>query len=186
MRGGPLSPDPAGWHRPGMTSFRHPIARLAALALSLLMTVALLPAAAAAVSRGLPAAEHRLDVSGDAAIAVTGLMPGDQGPVQTISLRATGAIRYRLRVAYTGSPALAQALELRLARPDGTVLYTGPLAGATVGGTGWPTAADPALADGESATILVSVRLPLSAGNEVQGASLQASIVVESFEDPGR
>ncbi len=167
-----------------MTSARHPIARLALFALSLLMTLALLPTAAAAVSRGLPAAQFRLEVRGDAAIAVTGLMPGDQGPVQTISLRATGALRYRIHVSYVGSRVLAEALEVGLARPDGSILYTGPLAKAGVGGTGWPTQADPALADGESTTILVSVRLPLSAGNEVQGASLQASLVVESFEDP--
>lgn len=186
IRGRPLSPDHTGRHRARMTSVRHPIARLAALALGLLLAVALLPAAVAAVSGGLPAAEHRLDVSGDAAIAVTGLMPGDQGPLQTISLRATGALRYRIHVSYVGSRALAEALAVRLARPDGTVLYAGPLAGATVGGTGWPTQADPALADGESVTILVSVRLPLSAGNEIQGTSLQASIVVESFEDPVR
>ena len=89
-----------------MTAARHPIPRLAALAFGTLMGVALLPAAAAAaaaVSSGFPAARHHLEVSGDTALTAAGLMPGGKGPVQTISLRATGALRYRIRVAYTGS-----------------------------------------------------------------------------------
>ena len=112
------------------------------------------------------------------------MVPGDLAPTQTIELRATGAMRYRMLVAYAGSQNLAEALVMTLTTADGLVMYRGPLAGAKVGGTGWPSGADPALAYGQMTTVLVSVMLPLDAGNEVQGASLTFSMVVDSFQDP--
>lgn len=124
-----------------------------------------------------------LRITGGSPVTVSGMVPGDLAPTQMIELRATGAMRYRMLVAYAGSQNLAEALVMTLTTADGSVMYRGPLAGAKVGGTGWPSGADPALADGQMTTVLASVMLPLDAGNEVQGASLTFSIVVDSFQD---
>lgn len=102
-------------------------ARLTGLVLSLLVTIALLPVVAASVSGSLPGTAYRLEVSGASQLGTAGMMPGDRRPAGAITLRAIGTLRYRVHVDYAGSPALAAALELRMTRPDGTLLYAGPL-----------------------------------------------------------
>jgi hypothetical protein len=163
---------------------RHLTHYLFAAALALILVAVLVPATIAATTETFTSGRHSLRLTGGSPVAISGLMPGDRVPTWTIELRATGALRYRMHVTYAGSQVLAEALVMSLSGTDGAMLYHGPLAVARVGGTGWPSGADLALADGQTATVAVSVMLPLDTGNEAQG-SLQFSIVVESFEDPG-
>jgi hypothetical protein len=163
---------------------RHLTHYLFAVVLALILVAVLVPATIAATAVSFTSNPHGLRVTSGPPITMSGTVPGDQAPARTIELRATGAMRYRMHVTYTGSQVLAETLVMTLPLADGSVLYQGPLAGAKVGGTGWPSAADLALADGQTATVRVSVMLA-DAGNGLQGASLQFSIVVESFEDPG-
>lgn len=167
------------------SSLRHSRAGRAALLLGLLLAAALLPTAAAAFSSELSTADGRLTVTGAGDFALSGMMPGDRAPAQTITLRASGAVRYAIRVEASGSAALTEALQLRLERADGSLIYEGSLADAAAAQAAWPTATDATLRDGESATILASVALPLSAGSEVQGTSVRASIVIVSMAATG-
>jgi hypothetical protein len=154
-------------------------AALLALALAAEVVSATLAATADARS-GRPS----LEVRSGPPVAMSAMTPGEQAPARLVELRARGAIRYRIEVTYEGPQALAQAIVMTIAAADGSTLYQGSLASARVGGTGEPSAADLALADGETARLWVSVMLPQEAGNELQGASLQFSLVIQSFEDP--
>jgi hypothetical protein len=156
---------------------------LSAAALALILVAVLAPATAAAVSATFSPNPDGPRVTTGPTITVSGMMPGDQAPAPTIELRADRAMRYRMHVTYAGSQVLAGTLEMTIVGADGSALYQGPLADAKVGGTGWSSDADLALAAGQTATISVSVSLPLEAGNEVVGASLQFSLVIESFAD---
>jgi hypothetical protein len=164
---------------------RHAAFLLSAGALALILMGMLVSATLAATATSIASDRHDLRLTGGSPIVVSGVMPGDQVATRTIELSATGALRYRMHVTYDGSQALAEALLTTLTGADGAVLYQGPLAEARVGGIGCPSAVDPALADGQTTTITISVILPLSAGAETQGGSVQFSIVVESFEDAG-
>lgn len=152
--------------------------------------IAFAAAVALASAAALPAAAHglfdrpraSLEVSGNGTLGVGGLMPGDRFGTEVVRLRATGSLTYRLRSEWSGSAELAQALQLTLTDSTGRVMYQGPLDGAHVGGTGWASALDLRLADGQVETIAVAVLLPLSAGNEVQGAELSAHLIVEATE----
>jgi hypothetical protein len=163
---------------------RHLAYLLPAAALALILVAVLASAAIAATATTFTADSPSLRLTGGSPITVSGMMPGDPAATRTIELSATGALRYRMHVTYIGSQALAETLVMTLTGTDGSVLYEGPLAFARVGGTGWPSGADLALADGQTATVTVGVALPFGAGNEVQGSSLSFSIVVESFEEP--
>jgi hypothetical protein len=164
---------------------RHLAYLLSAAALALILVAVMVSATIAATATAFTSDRHSLRLTGGSPATISGLMPGDRAPTWMIELRATGALRYRMHVTYAGSQVLAEALVMTLTGTDGSVLYRGPLALARVGGTGWPSGADPALADGQTATVTVSVMFPPDTGNEAQGASLQFSIVVQSFEDPG-
>jgi hypothetical protein len=154
------------------------------------LAIALAAAATLGLALALPAAAHglfdrpkaNLEVAGNETIDLAGLAPGDSPVTKVISLRATGSLTYRLRSEWSGSNALAQTLELTLTDSTGRVMYRGPFDAAYVGGTGWETALDLRLADGQVESIAVGISLPLSAGNEVQGAELSAHLLVEATE----
>lgn len=149
---------------------------------------------AAAVTIGsalaLPAAAHglfdrptaNLEVTGNEMPDLAGLAPGSRPTTRVIGLHATGSLTYRLRSEWSGSAALARELELILTDSTGRVIYKGPFDGAHVGDTGWKTTLDLRLADGQVESIGVSVALPISAGNEVQGAELSAHLIIEATE----
>jgi hypothetical protein len=164
---------------------RHLAYLMSAFVLALALTALLVSVAIAATATVSTSDRHGLRLTGGSPITVSDMLPGDQAATRTIELSATGALRYRMHVDYTGSPELAEALLMTLSGADGSVLYQGPLARASVGGTGSPSSADRALADGQTVTVTISVMLPLDAGSEVQAASLQFSMIVESFEDAG-
>jgi hypothetical protein len=162
---------------------RHLAYLLCAAALGLVLALELVSATIAATSDARPG-RPSLEITSGPPVTLSAMMPGQQAPARMIELRARGAVRYRLQVAYEGPQALAQAMVMTIVGGDGSTLYQGPLATARVGGTGLPSGADPALADGQTATLWVSVMLPREAGNELQGAGLRYSIVIQSFEDP--
>jgi hypothetical protein len=122
-----------------------------------------------------------ISVSGTDTFVMAGMMPGDGIAPVVITLRADGPVRYRVHLAWTGSPALAsQALvTLDLAGPQ-PGSYRGALADARLGGTDWGSPFDLRLEAGQSATLTIAGTLPLSAGNEVQGATLRARVIVDS------
>ncbi len=121
-------------------------------------------------------------MAGNEPIDFAGLAPGSRPVTRLIGLRASGALTYRLRSDWSGSAVLAQALELTLTDSAGRVMYRGPFDGARIGGTGWKTALDLRLTDGQIESIAMTISLPLSAGNEVQGAELSAQLLVEATE----
>ncbi|MGZ8566731.1 MAG: hypothetical protein ACXWXS_06740 [Actinomycetota bacterium] len=167
-----------------MTLRRYPrthlaIALVAALALG---SAVALPVAASGLSGLFDRPTASLEVSGIQTLGFAGLMPGGRSATEVIELRASGSLTYRVRSEWSGSAELAQALQLTLTASTGRVIYQGPLDGAHVCGTGRASALDLRLADGQVETIAVSALLPLSAGNEVQGAELTAHLVVEATE----
>jgi hypothetical protein len=157
---------------------------LTGLAVALLGLISLAAIAAPAAAADLPFhASPRLAVSGTEPIAVTGLMPGDALARQTITIAATGAVRYSLRAITTGSPALTRLLTVSIIEQrSGTVLYAGPLVDAAIGTI--PGSDARTLTDG-SEVLTVEAALPSSAGNEVQGASLSIGWVVQATELAG-
>jgi len=154
------------------------------------LAIALAAAATLGSALALPAAAHGLfdrpkpglEVSGNETIDLAGLVPGASPVTRTISLHATGSLTYRLRSEWSGSDALARTLELTLTDSTGRVMYRGPFDAAHVGDTGWETASDLRLADGQVESIAVGISLPLAAGNDVQGAGLSAHLIVEATE----
>jgi hypothetical protein len=153
---------------------------LSTAALALMLVTVLAPATAAAVSASFSPNPNGPGVTTGPTITVSGMTPGDQAPARTVELRADRAMRYRMHVTYTGSQVLAETLVVSVAVAGGPVLYEGPLAGAKAGGTGWTCDAGLAVAGGQTVTISVSVMLPLDAGNEVVGVSLEFSLIIES------
>jgi hypothetical protein len=157
---------------------------VAALALSL-AAIATLGSALA-----VPAAAHglfdrpksSLEVVGNEPLDLAGLGPGSRPVVRVVGLHATGALTYRLRSDWSGSAALARTLELTMTDSKGRLMYQGPFDGARVGGTGWETGLDLHLTDGQAESITMAFSLPLSAGNDVQGAELSAQVLVEATE----
>jgi hypothetical protein len=149
---------------------------------------------AAAVTIGsalaVPAAAHglfdrpktNLAVAGAELLDLAGLAPGSDPTRKVISLHATGSLTYRVRSEWTGSAALARTLELTLTDSSGRVLYQGPFDSAHAGDTGLATALDLRLADGQDESIGLAISLPISAGNEIQGAELSARMIVEATE----
>jgi hypothetical protein len=152
---------------------------------TLAMWLAAVFASATLASSGQPFATqpHDLAVTASPTASLAGWMPGDTAVVQTIDLRATGAMHYQMKVTCSGSQELAQVLVVTITDQSGRVLYQGPLSGATVGGSGGPSEQDPALADGETAAISITATLPLGASGELAGAGLQFTTVVSSYED---
>jgi hypothetical protein len=154
----------------------------------------LVVAFAAAITIGsalaLPAAAHglfdrpkgNLEVSGNETLDLAGLGPGSAPITNVIGLHASGSLTYRVRSEWSGSAVLARTLELTLTDSTGHLIYRGPFGGARVGGSGWDTALDLRLTDGQAESIAMTVSLPLSAGNEIQGAELSARLVVEATE----
>jgi hypothetical protein len=164
---------------------RRPAFLLSAAASAVVLMALLAPAAVAAMVTTSGARANGFRVSGGTPVVVAGMMPGDRTPTQTIELRASGSVRYRLRVEYTGSELLAGGLVMTVLAGDGSELYRGSLTDASAGGTGWPSSADLALADGGTATISLWATLPIDAPNGIQGARLEFSLIVQSFEDTG-
>ena len=123
-----------------------------------------------------------LAVSGNELLDLGGLAPGSDPTRKVISLHATGSLTYRVRTEWTGSAVLARTLQVTLTDSTGRVMYQGPFDGARVGDTAWETALDLRLADGENDSIALALSLPISAGNEIQGAQLSAHVIVEATE----
>jgi hypothetical protein len=154
------------------------------------LVLALAAAATTASALAVPAAAHglfdrpqaSLEVVGNGPIDLAGLAPGSRPVTRVIGLHATGAMTYRVRSDWSGSAALARTIELTLTDSKGGVMYRGPFDGARVGGTDWETALDLHLTDGQAESITMAISLPLSAGNEVQGAELSAQLLVEATE----
>jgi hypothetical protein len=162
---------------------RHLTHLLMAEAITLSLAVSLASATLAASAAASPSRPHGLTVTGGSPAAVAGMMPGDTRVIQVIELRATGAMRYRVHVTCSGSQELAETLLVVFAAADGSVLYRGPLAGASVGGSTLPSADDPRLTDGQMEVISISATLPLDAPGELGGASLAFTIDVSSYPD---
>lgn len=122
-----------------------------------------------------------LRLSGSDAFVLAGLMPGDAIAPVVLTLHANGPVRYRVHIAWTGSLALASQamLTLDVAGP-GPGSYRGALADAHLGGLGAGSALDLRLEAGQTATLTIAGQVPLSAGNELQGAELSARVIVDS------
>jgi hypothetical protein len=114
-----------------------------------------------------------VDLTRGEAFELAGLMPGDVRDAGVVNLTPSGSVTYRLRVEWTGSAELARELNLTLTDAAGSVLYHGPLAGAHL---------DRHVIGGESVSIVAHAELPLAAGDEVQGASVTARLVLELTE----
>jgi hypothetical protein len=138
-------------------------------AAGLAATIGVGAAGAAFVGHETPATE----VTGAGAFELAGLMPGDVREAGIVHLAANRPVTYRLRVEWTGSAELAQELEVTLTDAAGSRLYRGSLAAAHVDGQ---------LAGGQAESIVARVRLPLAAGDEIQGASVTAGMVLELTE----
>lgn len=150
--------------------------RVACLGLAALAAIAVPAAAADLPFRAGPT----LTVSGTQPIEIGDLMPGDTLPAQTITIAATGTVRYTLRSRIAGSAALAHLVDVTIvSRTSGAVLYKGPLADAVIG-TRAPS--PPHTLTDETDVLLVETWLPASAGNAVQGASLTIQWVVQATE----
>jgi hypothetical protein len=134
----------------------------------------------AAVAGSFPAERPALHVTGSPLADVAGIMPGSTLPGGALAIRAEGTLEYRLRASWSGSAALARQLVVMLSLADGTVLYRGPLDGAGIGGDA-PGQARRLFGDTDE-TLVVTALLPLTAGNEVQGASLVVTWTVEASE----
>ena len=133
--------------------------------------------AAAAAGAGQQPGDLRLE--GATSIKAHGLMPGDDLPPQRISVSSQGPVAYQLGVEISGSAALAEGLQVRITRAaTGETLYEGSLDEVRVPGS-------EILASGGVDELIVEVELSLAAGNEVQGATLDASLVVSASAIPG-
>ncbi len=156
---------------------------LVSTTLSLWLAAAFATATLASSGQPFQTQPHGLAVTAGPTASLSGWMPGDTGVVQTIDLLATGSMHYQMKITCSGSQELAQVVVVTVADQSGLVLYQGPLAGVTVGGSSGPSEQDPALADGEAAEITITATLPLDATDELAGAGLQFTTVVSSYED---
>jgi hypothetical protein len=138
-------------------------------AAGLAATIGIQAVGAAFVGHETPAFE----LTGGEAFELAGLMPGDARDAGVVHVTASGSVTYRVRVEWTGSAELARELNLTLTDAAGSVLYRGPLGDAHL---------DRQLIAGEAASIVARAELPLAAGDEVQGASLTARLVLELTE----
>jgi hypothetical protein len=120
-------------------------------------------------------------VGGTERLDIAGLMPGETMPAQVLTLHATGTVAYRLRPETEGSVALARTLHVRIvAESTGLILYEGTLADAIVDATDASLQAR-TLRDA-SERLVMTTSLPLSAGNDVQGATLTVYWIVDATE----
>ena len=155
------------------------------LAFTVVLALSMLAMPVAASELGFDSAPS-VAVTGGGQWTVTGLMPGDRLAGSSITIAATGRIRYHLVAETTGSDALVRALHVEIRHPaSGDVLYRGNLAGASAG-IASSTATGPAgrsLADGQE-TIQIDGWLPSHAGNEVQGTAVSVAWVIRAVADP--
>lgn len=122
-----------------------------------------------------------LRLSGSDSFVLAGLMPGDAIAPVVLTLRADGPVRYRVHVTWTGSLALASQAVLTLdVTGPGPGSFRGALADAHLGGLAPGSALDLRLDAGQTATLTIAGQVPLSAGNDLQGAELSARVVVDS------
>jgi hypothetical protein len=138
-------------------------------AAALAATVGVGAVGAAFVGHETPAVE----LTGGEAFELAGLMPGDVRDAGVVHVTASGPVTYGVRVEWTGSAELARELNLTLTDAAGSVLYRGPLADAHFDGR---------LVAGHAASIVARAELPLAAGDEIQGASVTARLVLELNE----
>lgn len=138
------------------------------------ISISTVPVLAAA---GFEESAGQLQVSGEASLAIDGLVPGGRSSTRSLEVRAGTAIEYAVRIDWEGSAALAEQLEISMTDGDGAAVYTGPLSGAA----GFVSGEMGRLAAGEVDEIAFSAHLPLTAGNEVQGAALTIHVVVEAI-----
>jgi hypothetical protein len=155
--------------------------------LPLAIATVLLAVGCTAVGIALPAAAAEMPIHAAPTFTVTGgqindiggLTPGDSTPPAFLTLNAIGTVTYRLRAETAGSGPLARALQVRIvAVSDGATLYAGSLDGASFGAPGDQTGPR-TLPDG-SETLAVTASLPESAANDVQGATLTVSWIVDA------
>ena len=162
-----------------MQTDRRPITWLSIVLIVLAaLTLAAIPVAAAELPfHDTPS----LRVSGTQPREMGELMPGGQLPGMTITVVVTGSLAYQLHVKTTGSEALARLLAVTIvAQPSGAIVYRGPLAEAAIGGAG--SASPGRTLNNETETLEVTGSLPLTAGNEVQGARLTVEWTVQATE----
>lgn len=123
-------------------------------------------------------------VTGNDPWNLAGILPGDPAALHEIHLRAVGDLRYDLRAELDGSAALADELRVVVrARAAGVTLFEGPLSGLGAPGEPWAPGSGRLLRDAAEETLLVSIALPASAGNEVQGTRLGFRLVFATSED---
>lgn len=114
-----------------------------------------------------------VDASGSAQLSVGGLVPGaSRSATIRLSNAGSDAASFALATRLSdqvraGGTALSSILELRVASPEGAVLYNGTLAGLRRLGLGRIDA-------GATRAFRFTVTLPRSAGNAVEGSSLSA------------
>ena len=88
-----------------------------------------------------------------------------------------------MHVEWTGSQALADQVLVTVTLQDsGQTLYQGPIGALRTGGTTWGSPLDQTLRDGRAERVSITGELPLSAGNDVQGASLSVRVIVDSVQ----
>lgn len=113
------------------------------------------------------------------------LMPGDQMEPQLVELEATEDLLYGLHASWSGSEHLAEAIHVVMSDARGHVLYEGPLATAGFGPTdGRPFDGTP-LAAGERTTLTVTGELPITTGNDVQGATVRVEWTTTAVSQAG-
>lgn len=152
------------------------------LALALGILAIALPAAFGAGTQGAGADPVRVfssgpavavDASGGAQLSVGGLVPGtSRSAIIRLSNAGSGAASFVLATRLndqvrSGGVALSSVLELRVASPEGAVLYDGTLAGLRRLGLGRIDA-------GVTRAFRFTVTLPRNVGNAVEGSSLSA------------
>jgi hypothetical protein len=152
------------------------------LALGLLVGFALIWMSVIAMS--LPdRSGTRLDLSGDDTFELGGLMPGDRIVPHALVLNATGELDYRMHVEWTGSQALADQVQVTVTLQEtGRTLYQGPIGALSIGGSSSGSPLDEPLRDGQAERVSITGGLPLSAGNDVQGATLSVHVIVDSVQ----
>jgi hypothetical protein len=124
-----------------------------------------------------------LAVSTDPVASIGHWMPGDEGLVQVIELRATGHVRYQIQLAYDGSREFAETLLITVTTSSGALLYSGPLADAAVGVSDSSSGVVAVLADGQSEVISISAELPLEASPDLAGAQFRFDAAVSWTPD---
>ena len=108
-------------------------------------------------------------------IAAHGLVPGDRLPTRTVALHSAVDARYDLGMRLRGSQSLAQQLRLRITGVEtAELVYDGLLSdfGGAVGRR---------LAAARTERLVIALSLPLTAGNAVQGATLEAALSVTAW-----